>query len=136
LRNPPRKKKISLRVEADDDLPLVRMDFNKMIWVVSNLVGNALRYTPDDGSGEISLKAQVNADKMQVSVADNGSGIAADQLERIFDKYVQLPNGNGQPGSAGLGLAISRQIVVAHGGEIHVQSETGRGSVFTFTLKL
>ncbi len=133
---PAQEKRISLRVEAEDTLPLVRMDFNKMIWVVSNLVGNALRYTPEDGSGEISLKAQVNDGKMEISVADNGSGIAEDQLERIFDKYVQLPNGSGQPGSAGLGLAISRQIVVAHGGEIHVQSEPARGSVFTFTLKL
>lgn len=130
------EKRISLRVEAEDSLPQVRMDFNKMIWVVSNLVGNALRYTPDDGSGEICLRAQARGDKMEITVSDNGTGIAADQLERIFDKYVQLPNGSGQPGSAGLGLAISRQIVVAHGGEIHVESEKGRGSAFTFTLKL
>lgn len=130
------EKGIRLRVEAEEELPMIRMDFNKMIWVVSNLVGNALRYTPDDGSGEICLKARVDAEKMEISVSDNGSGIAEDQLERIFDKYVQITNGSGQAGSAGLGLAISRQIVNAHGGEIHAESEPGRGSVFTVTLKL
>lgn len=132
---PAMEKGVQLLVEADDNLPPIRADFNKMIWVVSNLVGNALRYTPDDGSGEIRINARIHSGKLEVSVSDNGSGIAANQLDRIFDKYVQIPNDSGQMGSAGLGLAISREIVVAHGGEIHVTSESGQGSTFTFTLK-
>lgn len=129
------EKGIKLLVEAGDSLPSIRADFNKMIWVISNLVGNAMRYAPDDGSGEIRINARIHAGKLEVSVSDNGSGIAADQLDRIFDKYVQIPNDRGQMGSAGLGLAISREIVVAHGGEIHVTSKPGQGSTFTFTLK-
>jgi signal transduction histidine kinase len=69
-----------------------------------------------------------------ISVADTGVGIPHDYLARVFEPFVQVPHGSG--GGAGLGLAISRRIVEAHGGRLTVQSEPGRGSTFTFTVRL
>ncbi len=133
---PAQEKGVQLLVEVDENLPSFRADFNKIIWVVSNLIGNALRYTPSDRRGEIGISAHVEEEMMVISVSDNGSGIQPDQLGHVFEKYVQFPNESGAMGSVGLGLAISKQIVVAHGGEIHARSEPGKGSVFTFSLKL
>lgn len=133
---PALEKKTHISVIADEDIPPLKMDFNKMIWVISNLVGNALRYTPNDGSGEIRIGVHETSDWVEVSVSDNGSGIELDQQKRIFEKYIQVSNNAGPPGGVGLGLAISRQIVTAHGGTLKVYSEPGHGSIFTVTLKL
>src|SRR6185369_6366429 len=87
------------------------------------------RYTK---RGEIKISAQPRGNSVAVSVSDTGSGIPAEYLPHIFDKFVQVPGA--ATGGAGLGLAISRLIVEAHGGQISVQSEPSRGSTFTFTL--
>lgn len=129
------ERNVHISVSSDEEIPLLKMDFNKMIWVLTNLVGNALRYTPNDGSGEIKIGVHATKGSVEVSVSDNGSGIAPDQQERIFEKYIQVPNDAGSAGSVGLGLAISRQIVTAHGGTLEVYSEPGHGSNFTVTLK-
>jgi signal transduction histidine kinase len=94
-------------------------------------VANALRYTP--AGGRITLEAHRDETGVQLAVSDTGRGIPPEQCERIFDRFVQSPNG-ADGGAAGLGLAIVRDIVQAHGGRIHVESEVGRGSRFVLAL--
>jgi PAS domain S-box-containing protein len=122
-------KGIDFKVEAPVDLPVVRVDRSQVERVLANLVVNAIRYTKQ---GEIKISAQPRGNSVAVSVSDTGNGIPAEYLPHIFDKFVQVPGA--ATGGAGLGLAISRLIVEAHGGQISVQSEPNRGSTFTFTL--
>jgi signal transduction histidine kinase len=124
-------KGLDLKVDAPADLPVVRVDRSQVERVLANLVVNAIRYTKQ---GEIKISAQPRGNSVAVSVSDTGSGIPAEYLPHIFDKFVQVPGA--ATGGAGLGLAISRLIVEAHGGQISVQSEPSRGSTFTFTLPL
>jgi NtrC-family two-component system sensor histidine kinase KinB len=122
--------KVDLAIAVPKDLPPVLVDEEKIAWVISNLVANALRYT--DPGGRISVSAERHGSKVYVAVADTGHGIPKDQLEAIFEPYVQLPGG--KKGGAGLGLAIARDVVRAHGGRIWAESEIGKGSVFTFSV--
>lgn len=122
-------KGLELRVEASTDLPSVKADRAQIERVIVNLVANALRYTKH---GEIRVSAERRDGSIAVSVSDTGQGIPAEYLPHIFDKFVQVPGA--ATGGAGLGLAISKAIVEAHGGQISVQSEAGRGTTFTFTL--
>ena len=122
-------KGLDFKVEAPVDLPSVKADRSQVERVLSNLVVNAMRYTKH---GEIKISAQARGNSVAVSVSDTGSGIPQEYLPHIFDKFVQVPGA--ATGGAGLGLAISRLIVEAHGGQISVQSERGKGSTFTFTL--
>jgi NtrC-family two-component system sensor histidine kinase KinB len=124
-------KGLELRVEVPPDLPSVIVDRLQIERVISNLVMNALRHTEH---GEIKISAEGRDSHVAVSVCDTGSGIPTEYLPHIFDKFVQVP---GAPtGGAGLGLPISKSIVEAHGGQISVQSQVGRGTTFTFTLPL
>jgi NtrC-family two-component system sensor histidine kinase KinB len=120
---------LNFKIEAPIDLPSVRVDRSQVERVLANLVVNAIRYTKQ---GEIKISAQPRGNSVAVSVSDTGSGIPPEYLPHIFDKFVQVPGA--ATGGAGLGLAISRLIVEAHGGQISVQSEPSRGSTFTFTL--
>lgn len=122
-------KGLSLRVDVPLDLPVVMADRSQIERVMANLVVNAIRYTRQ---GEIRIGAEPRGHYVAVSVSDTGSGIPPEYLPHIFDKFVQVPGA--ATGGAGLGLAISRLIVEAHGGQISVQSELGHGSTFTFTL--
>jgi NtrC-family two-component system sensor histidine kinase KinB len=106
-------------------------DQTKLSWAVSNLVANALRYTPHGGRIGIEATAQDNV--VLLSVSDTGPGIPPDQQERIFERFTQSAEG-GDFGAAGLGLAIVRDIVQAHGGRIFLESEVGHGSRFTLEL--
>ena len=106
-------------------------DPTKLAWALSNLVANALRYTP--AGGRIDVEAQVHDAAVRLVVADTGRGIAPEERERIFDPFVQGPAAVSS-GAAGLGLAIVRDIVQAHAGRIHVESEVGRGSRFVLEL--
>jgi len=122
-------KGLSFVVDIPVDLPRIMADRSQVERVVANLVVNAIRYTRQ---GEIKINAEARGHYVAVSVSDTGEGIPADYLSHIFDKFVQVPGA--ATGGAGLGLAISRLIVEAHGGQISVQSEVGHGSTFTFTL--
>jgi len=124
-------KGISFKVDAPAELPNVLVDRTQVERVLTNLVGNAIRYTR---RGEITISVLARGNFVTVSVSDTGSGIPHEYLPHIFDKFVQVP---GAPtGGAGLGLAISRLIVEAHGGQISAQSEPQKGSTFTFTLPI
>jgi len=122
---------LKLNVDAPVDLPWVMVDRLQIERVVSNLVTNALRHTK---AGEIKISAEERDSNFAVSVSDTGSGIPSEYLPHIFDKFVQVPDA--PTGGAGLGLTISKSIVEAHGGQISVQSQVGRGTTFTFTLPL
>jgi signal transduction histidine kinase len=124
-------KGLELRVDVPVDLPSVMVDRLQIERVISNLVINALRHTKQ---GEIKISAEGRDSHVAVSVCDTGSGIPTEYLPHIFDKFVQVPDA--PTGGAGLGLAISKSIVEAHGGQISVQSQAGRGTTFTFTLPL
>jgi two-component system, NtrC family, sensor histidine kinase KinB len=123
---------VRLDVDAPPDLPHVAVDRSQIERVIGNLVTNAMRATPSGGA--IIVSAARRGDEVAIAVTDSGVGIPRDYLPRIFEPFVQLPHASG--GGAGLGLAISRRIVEAHGGRITVQSEPGRGSTFTFTVPL
>jgi signal transduction histidine kinase len=103
-----------------------------VLQIFSNLVGNAVKFTPAGGS--ITLSAARADGKIHISVTDTGPGIPPAQIPRLFGKFWQAKRGDGR--GVGLGLAIAKGIVEAHGGTITVQSELGRGSVFTFALPL
>ncbi len=122
-------KGVSFAVDIPVDLPRIMADRSEIERVVANLVVNAIRYTRQ---GEIRINAELRGPYVAVSVSDTGDGIPSEYLPHIFDKFVQVPGA--ATGGAGLGLAISRLIVEAHGGQISVQSEVGHGSTFTFTL--
>ena len=125
-----REKSITLTVEGAADLPPVRGDPARVLQVVSNLVGNAVKFTPP--GGVITLSAARAEGGVQCAIADTGSGIPPEELPRIFGKFWQSKRGDDR--GVGLGLAIARGIVEAHGGSIGVRSEVGRGSVFSFSL--
>lgn len=125
-------KNVLLSSDDTEDLPPVHADANKIVWVLSNLVSNALRYV-DQGSS-IRLGATKLGDNIHISVTDDGIGIPPEHQARIFDKFVQV--NKHESGRTGLGLAISKEIVRAHGGTIWVDSTPGEGSVFTFTVPI
>jgi NtrC-family two-component system sensor histidine kinase KinB len=131
LKNQADEKGIELSAKAQPGLPPVRADVNKITWVLTNLVSNALRYT--EPGGWIRLHAERVGPQLHLSVADNGEGIPYEYQSRVFDKFVQV-RGQRATGGSGLGLAICKEIVRAHGGTIWVDSTPGKGSTFTFTL--
>jgi signal transduction histidine kinase len=122
---------VKLTVEIAPDLPRVHADPNKLPWVITNLCGNALRYTPKGGT--ITVRARAEGGSVLVEVIDTGPGIPRELHARIFEKFSQRWSPAGV-GMAGLGLYIAREIVEAHGGIIGVDSELGRGSRFFFRL--
>lgn len=125
-----REKSITLTVDRAADLPPVRGDPARVLQVFSNLVGNAVKFTP--AGGVITLSAARADGGVRCAIADTGSGISPEELPRIFGKFWQSKRGDHR--GVGLGLAIARGIVEAHGGSIGVRSEVGRGSVFSFSL--
>jgi two-component system sensor histidine kinase BaeS len=128
------QKQITLRLDAvPDELPDVAVDAERMAQVLDNLILNAFRYTPP--GGEVTLLAKVEDGTVQLQVRDNGSGIAAEDLHHIFDRFYRGDKSRQQSGESGLGLAISKSIVEAHQGAITVESVQGQGSTFTITLK-
>ena len=121
-----------INLRAPSSLPQVSVlaDHERIGHVFSNLVGNAVRYTPKGGS--IELGAASIDGFVRFTVSDTGTGILKEYQDRIFEKFFQVPGAG--PKGTGLGLYIAKEIVSAHGGEIGVESETGRGSTFWFTL--
>ena len=133
LKNQIDAKGVNVTLDLHPHLPNVKADANKIIWVLTNLISNALRYT--DSGGQIRLSAEGIAPYIHVSVIDNGPGIPLEVQSKIFDKFVQIKSDKALGGS-GLGLTICKEIIRAHGGTIWVDSTPGEGSTFTFTLPI
>jgi NtrC-family two-component system sensor histidine kinase KinB len=124
-------KHVTLIVDAATDCEDIAADQGKIAWVLTNLVSNALRYTPEHG--RIQMDARNAGAMVEITVRDTGPGIPYEYQSRIFERFVQFQHG-GSAGGAGLGLAIAKEIVKAHGGTIWVDSVPGNGSTFTFTI--
>jgi len=118
---------------ADRPIPIWG-DPIKLPWVVTNLVGNALRYTPE--RGRIAVELSRRDGTARIVVSDTGPGIARELIGRIFEPYAQFPDNPARAGSAGLGLYIAKEIVEAHEGRIFVESEPGHGSSFIVDIPL
>ena len=124
---------IMLEGNVDSDVDPVHMDTQAIGRVLNNLIGNALRHTPR--MGRVSVWVRRTDQGVDVTVSDTGEGIRAADLPYIFERFYRGEKSrNRGTGGAGLGLAIARGIVQAHGGDIHVESETGKGTQFTFNI--
>lgn len=124
------ERSIDLATMVEPDLPGVAIDRHRLLQVLSNLVDNALKFTPE--GGRIRIAARRGDGVVEVSVTDTGSGIPPAALPHVFDRFWQVAET--RKAGAGLGLSIAKGIVVAHGGSLGVESELGRGARFTFTI--
>lgn len=127
-------KGVALTVEADEGCSDVAVDRDRIQEVLANLLDNALRHT--SAGGHVRLTARSSADDVELSVADTGEGIPAHHLPRVFERFYRVGEGRSrQQGGTGIGLAIARALVQAHGGHIRAESPgPGRGSTFTVAL--
>jgi signal transduction histidine kinase len=121
---------LELRAAISPDLPEIWADYDRLLQVFENLVGNAMKFTRP--GGKITLGADAHGTEIVFSVSDTGSGIPESDLPHVFDRFWQAPKGRHR--GAGLGLPIVKGIVEAHGGRVWVQSSVGEGSVFYFTI--
>jgi signal transduction histidine kinase len=124
---------IQLSLTLEPEEIKVRGDGRRIRQIVFNLVSNAVKFTP--AAGRIDVSARLNGERVEVAVADTGSGIAPEELEMIFKEFEQARDGKLAEGT-GLGLPLSRKLVELHGGRLWVESAPGRGSTFRFTLPL
>ena len=124
------EKNIQLETNIQNDLPLIRVDIEKTVWILVNLLNNAIRYSSP--GGRIILTAGIVKDAVRFSVKDFGPGILPEDQEKLFSRFSEL--GQKSQRGWGLGLAISKEFVRAQGGSIYVKSTPGEGSEFFFDL--
>jgi PAS domain S-box-containing protein len=126
--------RVALLLDVPSNLPKIWADPNRIAQLLSNLVGNAIKFTPPEGTATLSARA--DGDEVLFTIIDTGEGIAADQLPHVFERFYQVKR-SGRSSSrhgAGLGLPISRGIVEAHGGNIWIESTPGVGTTVRFSL--
>ena len=130
------KASVDLRVNLPEDLPPLTGDGDRLAQVFTNLVDNALKFTP--ANGQVTLSAKSVGEAIEFEVADSGVGVGSEALPRLFDRFYQADpsRARGEHQGSGLGLAIAQEIVHAHGGKIGVQSSVGHGTTFTIRLPL
>jgi signal transduction histidine kinase len=128
------ERNVQLTLSAENEIPHVQADPEKIGWVMGQLLDNAIKFTPSGGSVLVSVKQEAN-NLVQISVADTGIGIPAARLTEIFEPFHQLDGSSTRHyGGTGLGMSLVRQIVEAHGSLLDVQSVEGKGSTFKFPL--
>ncbi len=131
-----RGKKLHLSISLPEDLPRLHGDRDKIRQVLLNLLGNAVKFTPENGSIHISAQP-MGGDQVVVAVADSGIGVAAEHHQRVFDPFFQVDNSSTREyGGTGLGLNIVRRFIEAHHGAVWLESEPGKGATFKFTLPI
>ncbi len=132
-----KNKEIRIVKDVEKDLQEINVDPDRIIQVLMNIISNAIKFTPQDGTITIGAKLSEEKGKMAVSISDTGIGIAQDDLPKIFGKFQQAKNRSaGDKSGTGLGLTIAQELVELHGGKISVDSEEGKGTTFTFTLSM
>lgn len=127
------QRQVELVIRVGEDCPQVNVDVERMSQVLDNLIVNAFRYTPQ--GGKVTMEAVATHGEVLMRVKDTGSGISPEDLPHIFDRFYRGDKSRPHNGESGLGLAIAKSIVEAHGGEIHADSKLGEGAEFTITLK-
>jgi len=128
-------KGISLKIELTDISPQANIDSRRIIQLLLNLIDNSIRHTPDGGT--ITIATKKFDERIEISVGDTGEGIPAEDLPNVFERFYRVDKSRTRAtGGTGLGLTIAKRIVEAHGGEIQVQSELGKGSSFAFSLPI
>jgi len=120
--------------DISDDLPTIAVDKVCIYEVMSNLIDNAIKYTHTDEN--IKISSYVKDGQIETTVTDKGVGIPIDSMDHLFDKFYRAHQNKNSIGGTGLGLYLSRAIIVAHGGNIWVRSKEGEGSTFGFTLPI
>jgi signal transduction histidine kinase len=129
------EKEISMTLQVEDNLPDVMINPMTVFQLLDNLVSNALKFTPKGGTIELSARLAESGDKAHIAVRDTGIGIPAEMQERIFERFFQLDGSTTRRFEGiGLGLAVCKAVLDAHGERIWVESEPGKGSTFTFSL--
>ena len=125
---------VEVTSDVPEDLPPAFADRERVHQVLFNLVDNAVRFTPSGGA--VTVSAQRHNGSVEIEVHDTGVGISAEHLPRLFERFYRVDTSRAREdeGGTGIGLAIARSVVEAHGGQIHAESEPGRGSTFTFEL--
>lgn len=126
------KRQISIEIAPGAEGLAVRADPLRVSQVLGNILGNALKFTPE--RGRIVLRASSNGRQVRIDVIDNGPGISASDLEHLFDNFWQAQRNDNR--GVGLGLAIAKSVVEAHGGRIRCESTLGKGTTFSFTLPI
>ena len=132
------KRKINFELNLPEEItPTIEADTEKMTLVIENLLDNALKYTPQGGKVSLSVKYEATLRQIQVAVSDSGVGIPKDQQDRLFTKFFRAGNVvRMDTEGSGLGLFISKNIIMAHGGDIWFDSQEGKGSTFYFSLPI
>ncbi len=132
FRDEAQKKGLDLALAIPESLPAVSGEPRLLERALSNLVDNAIKYTP---SGSVSLSVGAENGRVFCTVRDTGAGIGEEDQERIFERFYRAdPSRSGETGGTGLGLSIVKRVALAHDGEVHLESEPGKGSVFTISL--
>jgi signal transduction histidine kinase len=129
-----RQQKLWLALASTGHIPQVRGDAQRLYQVVSNLVSNAIKYTPEHG--EVSISIWAEDQQVRLDVRDNGVGIPAEAQARLFQRFYRAPNVAPEQQGTGLGLAIVKSVVDQHGGQVWVTSAVGKGSTFSVALPM
>ena len=127
------KKKIHLKIQSDQHRIIVFADWQRITQVITNLVSNAINYTPD--GGEVTITFDIGKKNVSTLISDTGEGIPPEHIHRIFERFYRVDKSRSrEKGGTGLGLAIVKHILEGHNSKAEVQSAVGKGSVFSFKL--
>jgi signal transduction histidine kinase len=127
------ERRVSIVISLPSDLPLVCADPGKLRQILLNLLHNAVKFTPEDTTVDLTV-LRISADEIRISVRDVGSGIAPEDVDKIFQPFYRAPTAHKKTKGAGLGLAIAKLLVELHHGRLWVETEPTGGSCFSFTL--